>query len=73
MDENQTSQMCVSIPLLSDNIVEESESFFILLTTTDPSVIITRGNASFVILDDTSEQISTIRINIVSWSQLSSL
>ena len=48
--------LCGSIPLLSDNIVEESESFLVVFTTTDPSVIITRGNATFVILDDTSEQ-----------------
>ena len=45
------SQMCVSITILSDFIIEPNELFTVMLESTDPAVQLTLPTASITILD----------------------
>ena len=45
------SQMCISITILSDIIIEPNELFTVTLDSTDPAVQLTLSSASVTILD----------------------
>ena len=45
------SQMCISITIFSDFIIEPNELFTVMLESTDPAVQLTLPTASITILD----------------------
>ena len=45
------SQMCISITILGDFIIEPNELFTVMLESTDPAVQLTMPTASITILD----------------------
>lgn len=45
----------MDITLLDDSFLEPNENFSVILTTTDSSVIIERGEASVTIIDNDSK------------------
>ena len=45
------SQMCVSITIIDDFMIEPNELFTVLLESTDPAVQLTLASASITILD----------------------
>ena len=47
--------ICVIIAIIEDNLVERNEDFYIILTSVDSSVIITRMRSSVLIIDTTSK------------------
>ena len=51
MFDSDNDRMCVSIPLLSDNLLEQTEAFEAVLTSDDPDVTLTPEVAAISILD----------------------
>ena len=49
---------CINVTILEDEILEGPESFFVVLSTTDPAVNIMERNTEVVILDNDSELLS---------------
>ena len=49
---------CVNVIILEDEILEGLESFFVVLSTTDPAVNIMESNTEVVIQDNNSELLS---------------
>ena len=49
---------CVNVTIREDETLEGSESFFVVLSTTDPAVNIVERNMEVVILDNNSELLS---------------
>ena len=49
------SHQCESVTILNDTILENNETFFVQLESTDPSVNISLGSALVTILDDDCE------------------
>ena len=47
-----TSSQTVTIPILDDNIVEDSETIIVTLTSTDPAAIVNPSRASVTIEDN---------------------
>ena len=48
-------RVCTCFEILQDTEVEEDEQFSIILTATDPTVVILDATATVVIVDDDSE------------------
>ena len=44
------------MPIVNDNIAEDTEDFFSTLTTTDPDVFLGPDEARAIILEDTSDR-----------------
>ena len=53
------SLQCESVTILNDIILENNETFFVQLESTDPAVNITLGSAPVTIFDDDCEYGST--------------
>jgi len=49
------SRQCESVTILNDIILENNETFFVQLESTDPAVNITLGSAPVTIFDDDCE------------------
>ena len=55
-------QDCAAITVGSDTILEDDESFSVVLTTTDPDVIISRNTAVVTITNDDSKYLCLISL-----------
>ena len=55
MFESGTTRMCLSIPIVSDTILEFDETFYVQLETDDEDVSLGPANASITITDDDSK------------------
>ena len=51
--------LCGDVPIIMDDVVEDTETFFTILTSSDPAVNITQDNGTINILDNTSKHIAT--------------
>ena len=48
----QLNRLCVDVNITQDDILERNESFLVLFTTSDPSVIVNSGVSTVFIIDD---------------------
>ena len=56
--DTNTSSQTVTIPILEDNIVEDSETIIVTLTSSDSAAIINPSTASVIIEDNDGEWLS---------------
>ena len=56
--DTNTSSQTVTIPILEDNIVEDSETIIVTLTSSDSAAIINPSSASVIIEDNDGEWLS---------------
>ena len=56
-DENNRRQ-CVQIPIVNDTTIEDTEVFFIILSSPEGNVQITTGNATVHIADNSGKLLS---------------
>lgn len=54
-DANSSTEMCISIDIFSDNIVETMESFRVLASSVDSSVLFVREEITILIIDNDSK------------------
>lgn len=48
----QLNSMCMDINITQDSVLESMESFLVVFSTSNPSIIINSGNATVIITDD---------------------
>ena len=48
----QLNRLCVDVNITQDDVLESMESFLVLFTTSDPSVIVNSGVSTVFIIDD---------------------
>lgn len=49
------SELCITLTIINDTILENDERFFVLLSSSDPDVNLTPAKAVVVISDDDGE------------------
>ena len=50
-DANSPTRVCVDIPIIEDDILEDNETFVVTLTTTDDRVILQPDDGVVTIID----------------------
>lgn len=55
-------QICIPIIISDDEMVEEAESFAVILVSEDPAIQLAQPNASVIIIDRSSKYIPPIRL-----------
>ena len=67
-DEIESREKCLSIEIITDLLIEETESFTLFINTSDPSVMIARNSSSAILRDSSGKKYGLLHLVHV-WPQ----
>ena len=61
-DEIESREKCLSVEIIADLLVEETEGFILFINTSDPSVMIARSSSSVILHDSSGKKYGLLRL-----------